>query len=246
MSSATAAWGALMRLLAKYHSWEVVGAENVPKTGGAVATCTHSLASYDLFIMTYASRRLLGRPIYIVGDDLMFRLPGLGQTLSEIGFIPGNREAVVERLKQGDLLGIAPGGMKESLRDRRERHTFDWSKRRGFAWAALSAGVPIIPAVCPNSDEIFTVYGNPVSSWAYKRFKIPLPVFRGVGPTPVPRPVKLVSVVGKPIMPDVAPDKFQDDDVTRLHERVVAATVRLMEEAVQMGDNVGPDVLRLS
>jgi 1-acyl-sn-glycerol-3-phosphate acyltransferase len=246
--TATKTWGDLMRFLARYHSWQVVGAAGIPKTGGAIVTCTHSLASYDLFIMRYASREVLGREAYIVGDDLMFKIPGLGQVLKDIGFIAGGREHVVDRLKAGDLLGIAPGGMRESLRGtREERHTFDWSKRRGFAWTALKAGVPIIPAVCPNSDDIYTVYSNPLTTWAHKQLKVPLPIFRGIGPTLLPRKVKLISVLGKAIYPDAAPDQFDEADVARLHKQVVDATGDLLAEALKMGDHpLGPDVRSLT
>src|SRR4026207_300483 len=110
-SRAVRTWESWMRFLAEYHSWEAVGADRVPRPGGAAATCTHSLASYDLFIMAYASKQILGRPLYIIGDDLMFKVPSVASVLTEIGFIPGSRENVVARLKAGDLMGIAPGGM---------------------------------------------------------------------------------------------------------------------------------------
>lgn len=235
-----------MRLLAKYHSWEIVGVENIPTEGGAVITCTHSLASYDLFIMGCASKRLLGRQAYIVGDDLMFSIPGSEPVLLEMGYVPRvSRERVVERLEQGDLIGIAPGGMKESLRSHRMRYDFDWSDRLGFVWVAMQAGVPIVPIVCPSSNDIFTVYDNPLTPWVYRRLKLPLPLFRGIGPTPLPRPVELLSVVGAPIYPEVAPEEVQAHDVVRMHGKVVEATRALTEQALEMRDEPRrPDALR--
>ncbi len=235
----TRAWARLMGMLADYHAWKVIGLENVPAQGGAVITCTHSLASYDLFVMGCASKSLLGRQAYIVGDDLMFRLPGIAPVLHELGYIPRtNREDVVERLQQGTLIGIAPGGMKESLRStRKDPYGFDWSDRTGFVWVALKAGVPIVPIVCPRSNEIFTVYDNPLTDWAYRALKIPVPVFRGLGPTLLPRPVELVSVIGAPIYPDVAPDQVQHQDVLRIHRRVVETTRALTDEVLRMSQS---------
>jgi 1-acyl-sn-glycerol-3-phosphate acyltransferase len=246
VGGAARTWRRFMRWLADYHSWELVGAGHVPKRGGAIVTCTHSLATYDLFIMGYASQHLIGRQAYIIGDDLMFRIPGLTPVLEEIAIIPGGREAAVARLKQGYLLGIAPGGMKESLRGKHRRREFDWSDRRGFVWAAALAGVPIVPAVCPSANDIYSVYENPLTEWAYRRFKLPLPIFRGLGPTPLPRPTKLLSVLGPPIYPDVAPDRVTDGDVTRFHARVVQATQALMVQADLLdGRAIGDDVRRL-
>lgn len=239
----TRAYRRAMEWLADYHRWELVGVENVPAEGGAIVTCTHSLATYDLFIMGCASRTLVGRQAYIVGDDLMFRLPTTADALFEIGLVPGGRESVLERLRDGYLIGIAPGGMQESLKGMGRDADFDWSRRRGFVWVSMLSGAPIVPAVCPNANEIFTVYPNPVTSFVYERLRVPMPVFRGIGLTALPRPVKLISVLGAPIYPDVAPDRVTAEDVARMHERVVDSTRKLNEQARAMGDRV-PDGVR--
>ena len=43
----------------------------------------------------------------------------------------------------GELVGLAPGGAREALFDRKLE--VDWAGREGFAQVALLAGVPIIP-----------------------------------------------------------------------------------------------------
>jgi len=243
-TSARQFWDRAMGAIARYHQCDVIGAENVPKTGGVVVVGPHSLATYDLFVLCHASLKILGRQTYIVGDDLMFKIPMLGKALAEIGFIRGGRDYAIERLRQGDLLGIAPGGMAEALHQS-EGKRLDWSRRKGFSWVAMKAGVPVVPTACPNADDIYTVYGNPVTDWIYKRFKLPLPVFRGVGPTPWPRKVKLVHLIGKPVFPEAPPERFTDDDVERFHQRIVDATQALVDEGRRIGANPGPDVDRL-
>lgn len=243
-TGAAATWERWMRFLARYHSCEVVGVNHVPKTGGVVFAGTHSLASYDLFIVSFASIEFTGRRVLIVGDDLMFKVPGLAKPLREIGFISGRREVVMEKLRQGEMIGIAPGGMKESLRSSQHRYEFDWSSRKGFAHVAMKAGVPVLPAVCPQADHIYTVYENPLTPWVYRHFKVPIPFFTGRALSPLPRPVKLVHVVGKPLYPDVAPDQATDEDVKRFHERIVRAVKDLMEEARAMGDQAQGDDIR--
>jgi 1-acyl-sn-glycerol-3-phosphate acyltransferase len=216
----------------------VIGAEHVPLEGGVVVVGTHSLASYELFIICHFSEEAIGRKTYIVGDDLMFKIPGLGATLSEIGFIPGNREDAMRRLAQGALIGIAPGGMHESLRPSTERYRYDWSRRRGFAAIAMKAGVPIVPTVCPSADEIFTVHDNPVTRWAYQQMKIPMPLFHGRWGIPVPRPIELIHWIGKPIHPDVPPDRVTDADVDRFHARIMSSIEDLVRQALEAGTNV--------
>jgi 1-acyl-sn-glycerol-3-phosphate acyltransferase len=228
-------WHRFMTFLAHYHDYEVVGGDNLPKEGGVVFAATHSMASYELFITAHATEVFLGRKTFIVGDDLMFKIPGLGPALKEIGFISATREQLIQRLRDGDMIGIAPGGMREALRGSKQRYTFDWSRRKGFADVALRAGVPILPNVCPQADHIFTVYGNPMTKFVYDKFKLPVPIFSGRAFTPIPKPVKLVSVVGEPIYPDVAPDQVKDEDVLHFHKKIITAVEALMERAKNMG-----------
>lgn len=234
---AAATWHRFMTFLANYHDWEVVDGDLLPKEGGVVFAATHSMASYELFITAHATKVILGRQTYIVGDALLFKIPGLGSALRDIGFINATREQLIERLRGGDMIGIAPGGMGEALRPSSKRYTFDWSKRKGFAEVALKAGVPIVPNVCPQADHIFTVYGNPLTPLVYENFKIPMPIFSGRAFTPIPKPVKLVSVVGAPIYPDVAPDQVKDEDIKAFHKKVVDAVAKLMDRAKRMGIN---------
>jgi 1-acyl-sn-glycerol-3-phosphate acyltransferase len=237
-------WERWMAALAKYHSWEVIGASNVPRTGGVVFAGTHSLASYELFIVSASSRPLIGRQTYIVGDDLLFRIPVVNKFLLANGFIHATRDQIIERLKNGDMIGIAPGGMKEALRSSRHRYEFDWSARKGFAYVSMQAGVPVVPTVCPRADHIFTVYENPLTPAVYKRFKVPLPLFRGRAGTPMPRPIKLLSVIGKPVYPEVPPDRVRDEDVERHHARIIQAVRELMNQALEIGDHTVGEALR--
>jgi 1-acyl-sn-glycerol-3-phosphate acyltransferase len=237
-------WYRWMRFLARYHASEVVGANNVPRTGGAIFAGTHSLASYELFIAAYAADHFFGRKVYIIGDALMFKLPGLSKSLREIGFIAGTREELVQRLKDGDMLGIAPGGMKESLRTSKHRYEFDWSSRRGFAAVAMQAGVPVVPTACPQADLIYTVHENPITPWVFRNFKVPAPIVTGRWFSVLPRPVKLVHLVGKPIYPDVAPDQAKDEDVKRFQERIIESVRGLVEEGKRMGDRPSGDDVR--
>jgi 1-acyl-sn-glycerol-3-phosphate acyltransferase len=239
-------WDGWMQFLANYHECEVIDAHHVPSTGGGVFVGTHSLATYELFIAIYATRVLRHRRCSMVCDRLFFKIPGIQNALREIGFVEGSRAELIRRLQAGEMLGIAPGGMAESLRSSSQRFQFDWSRRIGFAAIAARAGVPVVPHACPQADYIYEVYGNVATDWVYKKFRLPFPIFRGRSVTLVPRPVKLIHFVGEPIMPDVPPDRVQDEDIKRFHGRVVEAMERLIARGRTMGDRpVGSDVRSL-
>jgi 1-acyl-sn-glycerol-3-phosphate acyltransferase len=226
-----------MEWLARYHRSEVIGANNVPREGGVVVAGTHSLASYELFIISHFSDEVLGRTTYIIGDDILFKLPGFRDFFPEINFIPGSRKTAVDRLRAGDLLGIAPGGMKEALRGPDQRYSYDWSRRKGFAHVAMKAGVPVVPVACPNADNIYRMVPNPITPKAYELFKIPVPLAMGRWGSPIPRPVKLVHWLGDPIVPDVAPDQATDHDVDAFHRKILRALDELVDRAVTVGEN---------
>src|SRR5262249_12327312 len=154
----------------------VVGFENVPKTGPALIAMNHSLCTYDSFLIAVPILDRLGRLTRGLADRLIFKTPGLGRFFTDMGFVEGTREATIQMLKGGDIIGMAPGGMRESLRSHREKYTFDWSGRTGFVAVAMRAGAPIVLAACPRSDDCYDVLPNPVTPWAYRTFKVPVPL----------------------------------------------------------------------
>ncbi|XP_066481182.1 DGAT1/2-independent enzyme synthesizing storage lipids-like [Tiliqua scincoides] len=200
-----------------WHGYEVFGMDNIPK-GPAVLVYYHgALASdYFFFVSTFLSTR--GRLIRSVVERLFSHLPGLKTSLATIGCGHWNREECVALLKQGHLLGIAPGGLREqNYGDNNYRLT--WRKRQGFAQIANEAKVPVIPIFTQNSREACRVYGNigPMR-WLYERTR--LLIFPMLGHFPV----KLRTYVGEPIP--------YDPNVTteELFEKVKAAVEALRDK----------------
>lgn len=77
-------------------------------------------------------------------------------------------------------------------------------------------------AACPAADDIYTLYENPVTPAFYQKFKWPLPLFRGWGPTLLPRPVKLEHYLSEPFPPPACADGRPDDrDVIAFHGLLV-------------------------
>lgn len=224
----------LMRALADYHRYEVFGFDHIPKTGPALIAFHHSLATYDSFLLGVPIWDRLDREFRGLADRLIFATPGLGRFFHEVGFVEGTRDATIAMLKQGELIGLAPGGMRESLRPSREKYTFDWSGRTGFVNVAMRAGVPIVLGACPASDDCYDVLANPVTPWLYEKFKIPVPLARGRFFTALPKPVKLWHLLSEPIVADVAPDQVTEKDVAAHHQKVVARMERLMREALEV------------
>lgn len=228
---------ALMPLLQAarlYHRHEVVGLENVPTKGRTLVVCNHSLATYDIVLLMaalYTDRQRIPRPLI---DRLFFKIPYLGDVMTAFGAVQGSHEGATQLLLDEHIVTVAPGGMRESLRPFTQRYQIRWDRRYGFVKLAMSTGAPIVLAACPKADDLYDVYPSHVTKWAYKTFKVPVFLARGIGPTPLPRPIKLVHFLSEPIQPPPMPETKEEQDAVakELHGKLVKRMKDLISEAI--------------
>ncbi len=211
--------------LARYHRFEATGLETFPRSGPCLLVVHHTLATYDGFLAGGAVWEATGRLPRGLGDDRIFQIPGLASFAWKIGLVPASPAAGEQLLREGHILGVAPGGMWESLRPRAERRRSRWEDRKGFVRLALRTGAPIVLAACPRADDLYTVYPSRVTNALYRRFHLPAPLARGLGPTLLPRPLKLMAYFSAPIQPPPYDPAHEDAQVETLR----AACVREMD-----------------
>lgn len=223
-----------VKLLRTYHRHKVVGLENIPKSGACILAVNHSLATYDMALLFEAIYEHNGRVTRALVDRLFFKIPVLGQLVETLGGKQGNPDHARKLLEKGELLAVAPGGMREALRPSSERYQIRWDKRRGFARIAMETGTPIVLATCPKADDLYEIYPNTITPWVYKNFKIPLFVARGIGPSPIPRPVQLIHFLSEPLLPPPMPTDPSDvlEQLERFHQKIVKRMEKLIGEAV--------------
>jgi len=207
--------------LKRYHNHTVEGLEKIPTDGPMLLAVNHSLATYDGFLLGDTISDHTQRVPAALGDDLIFKTPVLAEWASQVGIRPANQANALELLQQGNMVFVAPGGMREALRPSNEAYTVRWENRKGFARMALRAQVPLILIGCPEADEVYKVYPSAVTKWVYKTFKVPLPLIRGLGPTLIPRPVKLTHKVADPIYPPPYDPAREEEQVDALHRQAV-------------------------
>lgn len=235
----------LMDALMRYHQHAVFGLENVPDEGPALMVINHSLATYDGLMLSTAIYRATGRMPTGLGDNKLFTVPGFAGLVRRAGIRPAGHRAGEALLDEGHIVGVAPGGMREALRPSDERYALRWQTRKGFIRLALRTGTPIMLAACPAADDLYTVYPSALTAQIYRRFRAPLPIVRGWGPTLLPRPVRLVHLIGAPIAP---PPLERDIDafeaqVDRFHTEIVDQMRQLMDGARVCAAESAPDGL---
>ena len=220
-----------LTLLRIYHRYKVEGLDHFPDSGGVLLVTNHSLATYDGFLIGLEILNRKGRLCRGLGDDMLFKVPILQRWCFDIGLVPASIGNAQKLLQDEEVLGVAPGGMREALRPSRERYLLKWHKRKGFIKLAIAQQVPIVLAACPNADRIFKVYESLLTAIVYKKFKFPLPIFKGFGPSYLPRPVKLTHYLSKPIYPPKVEKSLITNEIVDLfHSEVVSEMESLMSK----------------
>ena len=188
-----------------YHRHEIRGLHHIPSNGPVLLVVNHSLATYDIMLLTGDIYLETGRITRHLVDRLFFRIPLLAKLIVECGGVEGAPDAARKLLDAGEIVCLAPGGMREALRPSSERYQIRWDRRMGFAKLAITAQVPIILAACPKADDLYDVIDNPLTKWIYQQYKLPLVLARGFGFSIFPRPVKLTHFLSEPIQPPPIP-----------------------------------------
>lgn len=227
----------IARALRAYHRHEVVGLDKIPTTGPVIVATSHSLATYDISLLMAAVFDHCRRFPRSLIDHTFYKFPYLGELMERAGCVVGTQENARTLIEQGEMIYIAPGGMKESLRPSTDKYRIIWDTRKGFARLSLETGSPIVLAACPRADDLYEVYPNPVTKWVYKNFHLPLAFARGIGVTPLPKPIKLYHALSEPIFP---PKALQDPaarkrQLNRYHAKLAKRMQELMDEALELG-----------
>lgn len=200
-----------------YFSATLENAFHIPSEGGALLVSNHATFGIDAFVLTALVWRERRRyPRFLVERNLA-RLPPIRFFFRKTAVLPGSQDAAVAALSRGELVGVYPGGIDESLKLERDRNRILWGTRDGFARAAVRAQVPIVPVAGVGIDDMYRVVAR--EPWIGRRVlgsaRYDLPIAFGAFGSPIPRRARMRFVVLPPIGPM--------DDVEKLRARAHAA-----------------------
>lgn len=217
-----------------YHHHTVVGLEHIPEDSSAIVAVNHSLASYDIALLMAGIYEHANRIPRALIDHLFYKIPGLGAAMEALGSAEGTHANAVKLLNSGEILVLAPGGMREALRPSTEKYKIMWRRRKGFVRLAIETGTPIVLAACPAADDMYEIFPSHITAWAYKTLKIPLFFAKGLGLSPLPNPVKLTHYLSEPQIPPPMADNKEEFDaqVTAFHAQVCERMQKLMDDSV--------------
>ncbi len=192
------------KYLSNYHNHKVIGIEKLPNEGPCLLALNHSLITYDIGVFQYKVYKQTGIFPRGFADNIFFKIPAIGKIAGKSGAVPG-RHHVGEYLlgEKKDMVLVAPGGMRESLRPIEEIYQIKWDNRKGFVRLALKTQSPIILAACPAADDLYEVSESKLTKLIYKKLKLPFPVIKSKGKGLLPKKIDLTHYVSGPHFPPV-------------------------------------------
>lgn len=232
-----------------WHGYEIVGLENIPDEGAALLIYYHGALPIDMYYIMAKVLLHKNRQLQAVGDRFLFSVPGFKLLMDVFCVQPGTVRSCVELMRQGHVLAIAPGGVREALFSD-EFYGLKWASRTGFAKVAIEARVPVIPVFTENIREAFrsVSIARRYLRMLYERTRLPLvPIYGGF-------PVKLRTFVGSPVSYDPATSaeeltlkvRSAIEDMIRQHQEVPGSIVKaLLQRATsapqRLSDGKKPD-----
>ncbi len=224
---------ALVSPLRKLIRPKFYGLENVPEQG-ALLVGNHTIYGVlDVPFLVAEIWRRRGVVVRSLGDHAHFRVPAHRDLLKACGVVRGTRANCGELMRRGELILVFPGGAREVSKRRGEKYKLIWSERLGFARMAIEHGYPIVPFAAVGAEESLDIVLDadspvmaPIRALTQRLFGTePLPIVRGIGLTPIPRPERLYFWVGAPVSTEPYAGRHEDDVACRRVRAEVAAAV---------------------
>jgi 1-acyl-sn-glycerol-3-phosphate acyltransferase len=214
----------------------------------------HALDVLDPLLFTAAVIDRYGRLPHFVGhENIIFRLPGLGELARRYQMIPSRRRRETAAvLRRTGLLMLYPGSGSEAARRsyRDEPYRLKWEKRLGFLQLALRYDAEILFVAAVGIDEMYYQSSLRIPQrllrwFSAERYEGSRMQFGVLGPhfvpTLLPFPVRITHVVSKPLaLGDRATARRSRAALVRLHQRVVAQCQVLLDTAVAQREADAP------
>jgi 1-acyl-sn-glycerol-3-phosphate acyltransferase len=221
----------LVDLMLRYYDPVVEGFDRLPAEGPFLVVGNHSggfyMPDFWAFLSRWLHERGTGAPLYSLGFDFLYSIPGWSAMARRMGTVPASQANASTLLSSGAPVIVYPGGDFEDYRPWTERHRVELAGHTGFVQLALRHGVPVFPLVSHGSHETIIVVSRGerlARVLGFDRLRIGvMPIVAGLpwGIAPVqlptwPLPTKVTARVCEPFdWSGLGPDAADDPDVVR-------------------------------
>ncbi len=189
---------AVMRTLIRlrYFSFEVEGAEHIPREGPVIFAQNHAgWFALDAFFVALAVSEVLGirrAPVFAVQDSAL-AAPLLGPFFQRLGAVPASWLHRPERLPpQIDSYGICPEGVRGNCKPFWQAYRMrEWHS--AFVRIAIARNAPVVPVAVFGGEECLPVV------WTVRALKPLVGSIVGCPLVPVPLPARWKVVFHEPV-----------------------------------------------
>jgi 1-acyl-sn-glycerol-3-phosphate acyltransferase len=229
----------MMFLYKKYWRVTTSGLENIPDEGRTLIVANHSgVLPFDGAMMATAILKFHPAERYarFLIEDWFGQLPFATEFMNAVGQVRACQENAERLLRQEQLVGVFPEGIKGMAKGFKDRYNLARFGRGGVIRLAIRTRSPVVPCAVVGAEEIYIVLGY--ANWLGKMFGMPLfPIsatFPWLGPLGfVPLPTKWSIKFGELISYDEYDESALKDNViiNRLN-RQLRATIQGMLDSM--------------
>ncbi|NOZ00887.1 MAG: acyltransferase family protein [Deltaproteobacteria bacterium] len=231
-------WLACWRAMIRYHRYEAEGVENLDGIGSALIAGYHGRpAAWDMAMLTVVLYDRLGYIPHGIFHKALMK-PPVGWLLEGIGGVGGDSDELAAAVENGEHIIVTPGGVPEGTRSSLDKYRVHWGDRVGYVRLAARHRIPIVPAGAEGVDDTFIGLNNGYLTSRRFGFSGSFPMWVGIGPLGLspfspPFPVKIRTLIGKPIMDTTDPglDPSDNDSLKRIHQKTTRAVQALLDRA---------------
>jgi 1-acyl-sn-glycerol-3-phosphate acyltransferase len=202
---------------------KVYGIQQVPQRG-ALLVGNHTVMGVLDSPLLAAELWEHGIVVRSLGDHAHFKLPVWRDLLTAFGVVDGTRANTAALMRRGEVILVFPGGGREVAKRKGEKYQLIWKNRMGFARLAIEHGYSIVPFAAVGAEEALDVVVDadnplmaPMRLVVKKVLGSPdvMPVVRGVGLTPIPRPERQYYWFGDAIETTIVAGQHEDERIVR-------------------------------
>lgn len=197
------------------------GFERIPKDRPLMFVGNHTIyGMLDIPLLFVALVEKAGIFPRSLGHHVHFRVPVWRDWLYRYGVVDGLADTTDQLLAAGEAVLVFPGGGREVSKRHGEKYKLIWKERMGFVRLALKNGATIIPFAEVGAEETLDIIfdGDQMAEtpfgWPLRKgllsSDLAMPLVKGIGITPLPRPERMYFKIGTPISTTSLSDVWQD------------------------------------
>ena len=221
------------------------GLDKLPAKGPALYAGNHTLMGVlDAPVMFIEIARRKGIVLRSLGDHAHFQVPGWRDFMQTIGCVDGTRENCAELMRLGEQIVVFPGGGGEVFKRKGEQYRLRWKERLGFVRMAVAARCPIVPFAAVGGDDLYDIVlgSDEISATPLGQLLLKagvrqeaLGVYRGVGPSLLPRAERLYFMFGDPIPTARYKGNAGDEEACRtLRDQVKQSVESMIDQLLEL------------